>query len=481
MAEQGKRFSLRLKNRPSTESPAKKQRTKLNVRSGSVSPEKNDSPPNEIVLPQLNDACLLKVFEHLNLQSLCSTADVSKRFRELSMQVFAKNFDELQFFTLNRQLFRCVMRKFGQHITSIEFNQSTLASDDVRIMNKYCSNLEKLSLTTMQVRCNDFVELLARLKFLCLSKCDFTGDPHQLFAACTEIEYLTIDAKKYSDYPKCCFPKLKTLRFECGDEWKWNYLWQVLQPNPQIKRLYIVALPDDEVIMNVVRFAPQLEALCFESSLLPKSSNVQTVDGLLKLAELKSLKVLSLHTGAGDYSVYASELANILSNTKEIKLEFLCFESFAIDRQDLHNILTLKTLEKLVLVSMDELNNSDLVMIAQHLPSLQQLRIDTEYSDRTVFNIIGLMTMIECAKNLTFLGVNGIRDIKIDENTFMELVAVAKKSLPLKLAFIGCKTTTEFNVPHEIQSKHRSELRIDYRTDDNDECSCPDCSELKIF
>ncbi|XP_055300738.1 uncharacterized protein LOC129567656 [Sitodiplosis mosellana] len=491
MADDGRRFSLRLKSRasigPLIEQLPKKPRlssqnkANLDVRSQPVSPDKNDSQPNEEVLPQLSDACLLKVFEHLDLKTLCSMADMSKHFRELSAEVFADNFDELYFLTLDRWLFRRVMRKFGQYVSSISFTQTTLGPGDISIF-KYCTKLERLSLTAMQIDSNEFEPVFARLKYLCLDSCDFNGDPTQLFAACTELEQFVVNAKNFYDIPKCLFPELNSLRFECESEWKWNHLWQLLRLNPQIKRLYIVALPDDKVIAKVVQNAPQLEVLFIEPGLLSKCPREQSCNGLLQLAELTSLKQLSLHTGDGNYNRYAGLLAKTLS-TKEIKLEFLCFESFAIDRQDFCHILKLNTLEKLVLISIGELNNFDLIAIGNKLPLLEQLRIDIDFSDQIFIDIIGLMILIETAENLTYLGLNGIRNMNINQNTFEDLVALTKKrsDVPLKIAIIGCNTTTEFNVPQDIQLKHRSVLQIDYQSDEDGECSCEHCTELMLF
>lgn len=496
MVEGGRRCSVRLKSRcrasnepPLEELPIKKQRlsskrvSKWIITSETTSTNENESQStNKVSQPKLNDKCLQKVLEHMDLKTLCSAADVCKKLRQFSTAAFSNKFNHLDSDKIDRLLFRRVMRKFGVYISSILFTQTTLAPDDVFIMNKYCVNLHRLSLTMMRIKCNDFQPIFARLNTLCMIECDLDGDRNQMFAACTRLVDLTIDAKKYNDIPRCLFPRLSVLRFECESSWKWSYLWHLLKRNPQIECLHIVAYPDDEVIQNIVQNTKRLEALFIEPGVLSKPPKVQSMEGLIQLAKLKSLKQLSVHTGDGNYSIHASALANELS-TKRVAIDLLCLDTFEIVSHDLRNILKLNALKKLALVSMERLNDSELKLIAKQLTLLEKLRIDIDFNEKAMISNSGLVDMIRCAKNLTYLGLNGIRNIKIDQNTFNSMVSAVKqrKIGSLKIAIIGCRTTTEFNVPQKIQLEHRSMLQIDYQFDNDYECECEHCMEPMLF
>lgn len=493
MVEGGRRCSLRLKSRSGVSNetpPVKKQRLSLNrkskwiITSEPTSTNENVSQSTKkVTQPKLNDKCLLKLLEHLDVKTLCSTADVSQNFRKLSKTAFSEKFDHLDFDKIDRLIFRRVMRKFGVHISSISFTQTTLAPDDVFIIEKYCVNLQRLSLTMMRIKCNDFQSVFSRLNTLRMVECDLDGDRNRMFAVCTKLVEFTIDAKKYNDIPRCLFPRLSVLQFECESLWKWSYLWYLLERNPQIKCLHIVAYPDDEVIQNIVRHAKNLEELFIEPGVLSKNPpREQSMEGLIQLAKLKSLKQLSVHTGDGNYSIYASALTNELS-TRRVAIEFLCLDTFEIYRHDLQNILKLNALEKLALISMKDLDDADLKLIAKQLTSLEKLRIDINFSEKSMISNSGLVDMIRCAGNLTYLRLNGIRNIKIDENTFKTMVAAVKQRNigALKITFIGCRTTTKFNVPQKIQFKHRSVLQIVYQSDDDYECECEHCMDLLLF
>lgn len=494
MAESGRRRSERLKSRTFNETPiqspnqppAKKrrQRTPKNTGKWTITPQPA-SPPlpsKDDPQPPLNDECFLKLFEHLDLKSLCSMADVSKHFRALTKRAFADHFNELTFNTIDRVLFRRVMRKFGDNVSSISFTQSQLAPEDVFIMTKYCIKLERLWMKKLKIDCSDFTPLFTRLNYLCMDGCELNGDIHKMYDACTALEQFSINVKNCFDAPKCLFPNLIALRFECGIQWKRHHLWQLLQVNTQIQRLYIEALPDDDIIANVVACAPQLEVLFIEPGPLYSQITTQSCSGLLQLANLASLKQLSLHTGDEKYNDFANLLAKKLAEN-HIDIEFLGLESFKIDRQSLLSILKLRTLKTLVLVSMEELDDFHFAMIGKELTLLEQLRIDLDFRDETIVSINSLANIILNTRNLTFLALNGVRELSIDQERFEALVALVqlRETEPLKIVIRGCSTTTDFIVPQHIQSQHRSILQIDYHSDEDDACACHRCEELISF
>lgn len=434
---------------------------------------------NEVPLLLLDDDCLLKVFEHLELKEFCSMADVCKRLRTITATAFHVKFQQLDFFEQNQLLFRRVMRKFGHLITSLNISKSILAPNDVNAIKKYGRNLDQLSMAMVKIDCDAFKPIFARLKCLCLENFTFIGNQSQLYSVCTELRELHIDASKYFDMPKCSFPKLNSLRFDCRYTWKRQHLWELLRLNPQIGRLHILALADDEVIENVVQYAKNVEELLIAPATTCKQPNRQTRQGLVNLANLKSLKKLSLEATNNDYSESVDVLADAFSN-KKMAIEYLCFESFDIARLDLDNILKLKTLRHLVLGSFEEIIDKELILITKELPLLEKLRIDIEFSDLAVITTAGLIDMISFGKRLSYLGINGVRYIDIDQNTFKALVNVRENGGFLKIAIIGCPKTTYFNVQQQVQFKNRFRLQIDYKAagNANYRCSCYRCKPV---
>lgn len=128
-------------------------------------------------------------------------------------------------------------------IETLLFHGKTLRS--LRAMNqsaKYCGETK-----TQVSDCAAFKPLFARLKHLGLDACDFTGDANDLFNSCKQLETLDFDANGSCRFLAKKFPKLEDLKFDCGYP-AFLTFFDMLQQNPQLKHLRIMAMADDVYI-----------------------------------------------------------------------------------------------------------------------------------------------------------------------------------------------------------------------------------------
>lgn len=93
----------------------------------------------------------------------------------------------------------------------------------------------------------------------------------------------------------------------------------------------------------------------------------------------------------------------------------------------------------------------------------------------TAITIDDLVNMIKNAKHLEFLALVDVRNIRIDQAVFkywfkqlLNLVQIEKEELTINIS--GCKTTTSFNVPENIQKANAKCLVIEYEKNETNQC-----------
>lgn len=116
--------------------------------------------------------------------------------------------------------------------------------------------------------------------------------------------------------------------------------------------------------------------------------------------------------------------------------------------------------------------------MTKNLPLLVELQLYFGYGIEKVVTVDGLVEMIQNAKHLGFLALVGVRNLRIDQAVFEKLLNVVQiENEELTINIIGCKTTTSFNVPENIQKANAKRLVIEYEEDDDNRCGCKHCEE----
>lgn len=269
---------------------------------------------------QLNDHCLYAVFLRLDVDSLCHIANVCQRFGPIAEQVFRRCHRQLYLHPSKKR----VIYKFGHLITHISGScgsRDEIAFDSIV---KFCSpSLESLQLHFSKISRAGLDLLAPRLKSLSLHKCSADGS-----------------AKDFTFLARH-FPQLKQLKVDC-DDISPDTLAVILRVNRQLKKLDTGTEANDDFIDAITKHAKGLEELsCDDYG--PWGKQKRNMNGLLRLRELKQLKVLSLNIKSYKYSNGVSQLIGALANGN-IPLEKIKLRANSITSEDIINLAKMETL-----------------------------------------------------------------------------------------------------------------------------------------
>ncbi|XP_031636623.1 uncharacterized protein LOC116349362 [Contarinia nasturtii] len=453
----------------------------------SKSQPKTDAPKKESSNSMLclNDDCLQKLFEHLDINSLCQMANVCKRFRPITMQVFSHCHKKFVFKALRckNSDFRRALCKFGHLMTSINASEANLGNYDERLdgnaIVKYCTNnLEELIVRQATIDCDAFKPLFSRLKCINLIECEFTGNKTDLFKSCPNLEILSFHADFLGsdmidlgydellssiDFVVRKFPKLKRLGFDCSYDAHLK-LFNLLALNPQVKEIDVIANPEDVFIDGIVKNAKNLEVLKLRCS--DSGPEVETRKGFLKLSKLKKLQKLYFEAGSEEYGKFFGPLMDAFAKEK-VPIGQLEMFNFNIRPKDIKSILKLKTMKILSLNSIEKASDADLVPLATQLQLLEHLQLDFT-NVKAPITANGLVNMAADGNQLEYMALINVQNLKIDQKVFENILqAVQSRSNGKKLTIdiVGSyDKTTSFNVPGEIQRAANAHLIINYST-----------------
>ncbi|XP_031617142.1 uncharacterized protein LOC116337005 [Contarinia nasturtii] len=436
-------------------------------------------------LLRLNDESLQKLFDHLDIESLCQMANVCKRFQPITQEAFSRRHREFVFKgrACKNSEFRRVLCKFGHLITSIDASQAYMADYnellDASAIVKYCNNnLESVILQRATIDCDAFKPLFSRLKRIELFKCEFTGNKIDLFKNCPNLEIFSFHADFFGpdplnfNYDRSIgfvvrkFPKLKCLGFDC------NYVgfatfFDLLALNPHVKEIDIAAKSEDMFIQAIAEYSKNLESFAMHSG--DSFPEEQTRKGFLKLSNLKKLQRLCIEAGDEIYGKLVGPLMDAFAKEK-VPINYLDLSEFSIGPNDIKSILKLKTMKVLLLNNIEKaVTDADLVPLATQLPLLVHLQLDFGEKVKTPITVNGLVKMVKDGKQLKYLALVRVQNLKIDKKAFENILkAVQSRRNENKLTIdinTSSKKTTTFNVPEHVQQASSAHLKIRYSSE----------------
>lgn len=347
----------------------------------------NEDDQNESSIA-LNNDCIWEIFRYVDIETLCTMANVSKQFRAISEQIFQNRYKAKVIDTLSYRngisTFRRILCKFGPLILSLNVRhgdyENAVNADEIA---KYCQNLQFLRLGYEKIDCAATEPLFTNLKGLMIDSCQFTGNVSQLFANCARLEYLFFfrcDLKTNQNVLVHHFPNLNILRLD-GKEFSHATFAAFLAKNPKLRCFCVDMLPNDECITSIVDSTPNLEVLEFQGAWIMSEPKNHTKDGLLKLARLTKLRKLVLNTAYNAYTDSVTPLLDAFANAK-ICMEHLTLKGFKINAQTIQILAKLRAIKTLKLDFIENITESDLMPLANELPSLKKLDITTSVFER---------------------------------------------------------------------------------------------------
>lgn len=447
---------------------------------------KNDAESSELIHSQrkdslmyLNDHCLQKLFENLDIDGLCQMANVCKRFRQVAQQVFDEHHKEFELEnTFKQSTFRRVLSQFGSQITGIDALEVYGADRiDPEAIAKYCGpKLESLYLNGAKINCDVMTPLFGRLKNLVLEMCEMVGNAKSLFANCTQLETLHFNTVDSCGFIVRAYPKLNRLTFDCGFMLLYPTFLDLLELNPQLKHLHLMAQPEDLFIENIVQLGRNLESLKIRQGLMASTPEITTRRGFLKLSKLKKLKQLALDACDEMYAKLLGPLMDAFVKAG-VALEHLDVRDFEITSKVIKSIQQMTSMKQLFLNQIGKgATEADLLGLTTKLPLLSNLQFYFRSDKRTPLTASGLAKMVQAGKHLEYLALVGVQNMKIDRKIFEHLLKIvndrdAEKKLIIDIS--GCPSTCGLNVPQDLLQANYKHLEMRY--EGQDDCECESC------
>lgn len=132
----------------------------------------------------LNDDCLRKTLNYLDIENLCAVADVCQRTRRISEETFRKHHVDLEFHDYRLSVIRRALCKFGHLIRSLCISSgisSVSSRIDIGDIAKYATKIETLTFEENTLECSDTHPSFPSLKHLTLDNCAVTSTESDLF------------------------------------------------------------------------------------------------------------------------------------------------------------------------------------------------------------------------------------------------------------------------------------------------------------
>lgn len=413
----------------------------------------------------LNTDCLREVFENLNPLELGVVGDVSRSFREIARAHFKtsklKNLDFTNVFaepsdvnSIGHGLTQIskVLRNFSGLIESISvkaiyfnYGYSEKFSDKLLALLSRDGHPKQLVLRGFQLRDHSAYELrpmLLNLRQLKLvdGMCS-EGFIHMMSQWAPQLDTLQLHNYRMILYGISSIEAIEKFCIQ----------------NQQLKRIEIVHCANigDRVLDSIVKYAPQIECLKFES-LEPKSTTLgSNASHLWQLRNLKSLEI-GCHRNPFSAAIALMAVASVPLEHLKLKRACLCGQ---ID-QFVLAMKRLQQLKSLNLFGMPQLEFAHIREITTNLHELSELMLiyTVELTEKN------LLSLIQSNENLRKLQINwnSTMKINIDGDTFIEIVNIVKarrQDIPLEVLLH--RSYADVTVPESLAISYRHLLTVE--------------------
>lgn len=381
-------------------------------------------------LLDLNDDCLLAIFEKLNGIELCHMQNVCKRFGSLTEGTF-----------------RSLLKQNPEWASS---DIGGPECDTRRIFYKFGHLF-----ATFHVHSDIDYDVLQRLTELTIlnvvSGRITTSSSKRLRVKRSPLQRLTFSDK---------LPPLSIFK-------------KMLQSSQQLQCLGLPLSVSDKYIPHIQKLARQLTELDFHTPVNSVGPELPTL-----LRYLKNLRKLII-TGSMTRSINSAKpiLESIKHNIPG--LIHIELKEFMLRKQYLQIVSQMESLQHITMMGIFDCLKSEIVSMVAALPSLITLTLAFENccspncrSRNVDFGIV--KDIVEAGKKLNSLKFVDAIEMRIDGDGYAKLLDILKgnnRTERLTIAIEGCRKTTTFDVPMEVQKANDECLRIDYDVEGRCRCS----------
>lgn len=405
---------------------------------------------------QLNDDCLRKVLDYLDISELAAFADVCSRFQ----QVAKIHFPTTKYKNLETEIIlekegllgvSKVLRNFGAYIVSINAPQSGR-----RFRESPANERVRFSIEMIKLICCYCGGSLEELKWDFFIVPDELGEVMQPLIA--RLKRLHLFSPKDCALPLTSLPQTTTLKLETlSIDFSADFalIDGYLARSPHLRKLQITyeVVGEGDLLQSIATHIPLVENIDIRPH---ESSNFNC------LAE--QLKLNTLHMRMNH--AYGPDFLQALTAVDNVTLEHFELWSFRLPdpghvNKFTANLPKLKTIKTLKLHFIHELNASHVINVAKNLNELVEFYWST-MSPFTKEQLLELIRNANALQRFTFSVRSGTKRIPLDRNIFMELVSVVKNR-PQKthLRIDAFCFFQEIAVPNDLISANSDSLTIE--------------------
>lgn len=422
----------------------------------------------------LNDDCVLEVFERLSVLDLCALKWTCKRYFGLADYFFDMAYKTLNFNNWNIKSeysllteddMRIILSTFGTKLESIIVNADSFQPESkvvLQILNEFCGGQPSLRFFKMVkfVIDDETVEecdrLWSNLQQLTIDKC-YVDDSviEKLLRKCSSLTELEMIRQMNTD-GRCLlyeFPNLQGFALRSNDNFDPVCMNTFLRKNPQLRTLSLMGcnFVDDEIFEIIADNLVNLEVLYIRVVHVTNKFEAN-LENLLRLQQLRKLE---FNCGLLPINTFITGLA--MTN----RIESLGISSAELTPDLCSALCNLKNLKTLKLMSMYDGNVKSLKLIAQQLPRLKELHI----IESDFINFHQIIEFIEHAPRVEKLVVvESSKILPINSEMFVRLAESVQKridklQLCVHLDYFELKTTKE-NISDELRKEYLHILQL---------------------
>lgn len=421
----------------------------------------------------LNDDCVLEIFERITVLDLCAFKKTCKRFDALADYFFDMAYKVLNFNNWNikseyslltEDEMRTILSTFGTKLESVTVNADSFEPESkavLQVINEYCGGrpLRYLKMVKFVID-EDTVEQCSRLwshvQQLTIDKCYVEDNViEKLLRKCSSLHELEMIRQMNTD-GRCLlyeFPNLQGFSLRSNDNFDPICMNTFLQKNPQLRMLSLIGcnFVDDEIFEVIADHLINLEAL-YIRVVHVTSKFEQNLENLLRLQQLRKLE---FNCGLRSIITFITGLA--MTN----RIESLGISSAELTPELCSALCNLKNLQILKLISMYDGNLKSIKPIAQQLPRLKELHIiecDNIDFDQVIEFIehapkIDKLVIIQCSR---IIPINSEQFVRLAESVQKR---VDKLQLSVHMDYYELKLTKE-NISEEMRREYLHILQM---------------------
>lgn len=440
-------------------------------------PKKSLKRPREDsdnILYALNDDCLVEIFKFLTLPDLCNVADVCKIFRENAQRVFQSRHTAVKTAEISKHgtdmlLAERLFRNFGVFIQELGLDGYCLRSFSdhenlIHLAAMYCDpltlrtlNLDRIFMDYDMRWILPNLRLFLQLISLELRSCRINANFGRFLSEC---RIPTIQASSMYDptaeWMSHTFRHLR--RLIIFDTWQSeSSLNKFIKRNKHLLQLAIHgSMFSSKIFKTVTKHMPHLvEFYCSGTNVRDREIR----KNVLKLAELKELRSLTLNCGTFSVKHLIDEFVKVSTPLCELNI---CFGNVDMDLlEKLGNIKTPLTAVQFRRVNMKKVS---LIDVAKKLPNLKELEIDIK-------GIVAqdVINMLPFAESLIKLTIASERlKVQIDTEVYQSILRIVKsREKVTKLSIVITSPHPCVLVPKHLLWQNSYWLQIDNKIYEN--------------